>query len=388
MKRTKRAFLSPVAVMEPQVTSRVPSPPPEEDKEAATTRILLAMQEQISSLVGVLSKDPPRRKDTSLPIKRSSRRLEVPPPKFVSSDRRYVKKVEGVSERPPSMRTFPLASKQVAPPCDWSSSDQEEPTRKREALSRHKVPSWQEEPVRHEAPARSEEPARSQESARHKAPARSQELARCEALARSEEPVRCDAPARSEESTRRKAPVRSEDPTKSEEPARRGAPARSEEPARRVAPTRSEEPARRVAPTRSEEPIRSQEPARLVRRKVSECQTLGQRASMSISSSPDRSPSPTERRRSWKDLSSKRERSPSSDLLLEDVSEDESPANEGLSNYKTLTTLLLQEYGDLLSPAAPPSPRSLFSSTRTSKSSSFLKMRPAISMKKALQSLD
>ncbi|XP_064106828.1 uncharacterized protein LOC135215806 [Macrobrachium nipponense] len=94
-----------------------------------------------------------------------------------------------------------------------------------------------------------------------------------------------------------------------------------------------------------------------------------------------KSPSPCEKRRS----PSANIDSPG-ELALEDVSDTEDQKGAGLSDYKALAALLLQEFGNSLSPAAPPSPRSLFTSAKTSKSSSFLKMRPTISMKKALQS--
>ncbi|XP_064098202.1 AP-3 complex subunit delta-1-like [Macrobrachium nipponense] len=103
----------------------------------------------------------------------------------------------------------------------------------------------------------------------------------------------------------------------------------------------------------------------------------------SLSPFPIRTLSPPEERRP--DFSTESPLDPE----LEENSEDENRGREGLSSYKVLTALLLEEYEDALTPAAaPPPPRSLFSSAKAKKSSSFLRMKPTISMKRALQSLN
>ncbi|XP_064079400.1 uncharacterized protein LOC135196478 [Macrobrachium nipponense] len=72
IKRARKDVSTPFAAREPQAPSRSPSPPYEEEREASTKKIQLNLQEQLASLVGVLSKEPPRRKDNKLPIKRDN----------------------------------------------------------------------------------------------------------------------------------------------------------------------------------------------------------------------------------------------------------------------------------------------------------------------------
>ncbi|XP_064115092.1 serine/arginine repetitive matrix protein 1-like [Macrobrachium nipponense] len=71
-----RKELTPWAVRESLAPSRFPSPALDEE-ESSTRKILINMQEQLASLVGVLSKEPSRRKDDKLPVKRSRHRSPV-----------------------------------------------------------------------------------------------------------------------------------------------------------------------------------------------------------------------------------------------------------------------------------------------------------------------
>ncbi|XP_064098645.1 serine/arginine repetitive matrix protein 2-like [Macrobrachium nipponense] len=70
------------------------------------------------------------------------------------------------------------------------------------------------------------------------------------------------------------------------------------------------------------------------------------------------------------------------------ASVEDLPKDSSGSCYKRLTELLLQEFGESLSAVAPPSPPSLFSTAKTSKTSSVVKMKPTVSMKKALKSFE
>lgn len=103
----------------------------------------------------------------------------------------------------------------------------------------------------------------------------------------------------------------------------------------------------------------------------------GRRSLLDRSASPSRLASPDRRSSSFK---------PSSPpAALEEVSEEDSPKDAGVSDYKRLASVLIQEFGDSLCHAAPPSPGSLWDSTKSTRPSSFVKMRPTISMRKAFK---
>ncbi|XP_064117674.1 serine/arginine repetitive matrix protein 1-like [Macrobrachium nipponense] len=117
-KRARRAPVSPASCSAHPSSSKPLSPPSEGDQEDSTKRILVNLQEQLSTLMGALVKDPPRKKDITLPIKKS----KLPPRKrSASRDRnpslRSSKRLSPVRRSPPRRRDSPgRPSTPVRPP--------------------------------------------------------------------------------------------------------------------------------------------------------------------------------------------------------------------------------------------------------------------------------
>ncbi|XP_064117095.1 serine/arginine repetitive matrix protein 1-like [Macrobrachium nipponense] len=342
-KRARRAPDSPVSLTALHSSPKPLSPSPEGDQEKSTKWILVDLQEQLSTLRGALVKDPPRKKDIALPIKRS----KLPPRKRRAS-----------RDRSPS----PRSSRRLSPvrrssPVSRASSSKQAP------LDRCSPPCRRSSPARRSSPSRRLSPGR------------------------RDSPGRRSTPGRRPSPHKRSSPDRRASPRRRSSLGRRSSPARRSPSNRRFSPDRRNSPDRRFTPDRCASPHKSSSPDR--RASPRRCSSLNR------SASPTRRPSPyrrsvTSRRVSRGSLagevaSSHERLRVNTEEDLEDVSEEEVPRAAGLSDYNILAALLVQEFGDSLSPAAPPSPRSLFSSTKASKGSSCLKMHPTISMKKALQ---
>ncbi|XP_068242192.1 serine/arginine-rich splicing factor 4-like [Palaemon carinicauda] len=73
---------------------------------------------------------------------------------------------------------------------------------------------------------------------------------------------------------------------------------------------------------------------------------------------------------------------------LDDVSEDEDKPADVAGDYKVLSRSLLELYGEEFHPSAPRSLQSLFSRKKAKKHSAFIKMKLSISAKKALAKVD
>ncbi|XP_064089530.1 serine/arginine repetitive matrix protein 5-like [Macrobrachium nipponense] len=434
-----RKELDPWNVKDSRAPSRSPSP---DSNEPSTRKILMNVQEQLASLVGVLSKEPTRKKDDRLLIKRSKYRSPVgrdEPSRGVVAQaaisggsgvlgRRDVGKevtpakcLAPTRSQAPSRRKEPDFTVDRSRP--RSSSKQQEPTGEEITPDRSKAPAKRNILAIRKAHSMSDTPTKPQEYSELDAPSIGQEYSGRDTPSRRLEYCDLDTPPRRQEysklftPTRRQEYLKRDVPTKCQEYFELNTPNRRQEYLERDAPTRRQEYSKSVTTVRHQEYSKQDTPTRLqeysqqdtpakrqahspheeldIRQESNRRKTVirdspndKRKERVTPSPSPNRSASSSERKKSREETEEGREPSPSKPINLDDVSEDEVTNREGLSNYKVLSALLLEEYGDALTPAAPPSPRSLFSSTKAHKSSSFLKMKPAISMKRALQSLD
>ncbi|XP_066953343.1 serine/arginine repetitive matrix protein 1-like [Macrobrachium rosenbergii] len=300
------------------------SPSSSSGVQESTKQILVGLQAQLSALAGSLTKSSSRRKDVSLPIKSSKKH---PSPSRPSS-----------SVKRPSVcrRSSPeLASPARIPSLLRRSSPVKRPSSSRRSSLRRRSSPCRRFSSRRSSSEDSASPTRRSLHRRRSSPVRE----------------RLSPDKRSSHFKPRTSEHRSASPAKLPSGSRRLSPSRSSLLDRSSSPVRRQTSSRRLSPDRRSSVVRSSSPSRR--------------------SSPVKCPS-----------SSKRSPPPAG---LEVLSEDESPKDVSISDYKRLAALLVQEFGESLKPASPPSPGSMLSSTKTSRSSSMVKMRLTISMKKAFK---
>ncbi|XP_064100711.1 serine/arginine repetitive matrix protein 1-like [Macrobrachium nipponense] len=425
-----------------------------EEPVKSPTSVLAWLQAQISALADSLASSSRRRKDVSLPVKKSRR----PSSDVRSPLRRHSSPIVADSaERGVSRESLPspgclssLSRRQAAGrrslAGDYSSPDRLRSSGRRTSPVKHS--SWSARPAldrrslqerhRSSTPPRRSSPNRRQEPRRRHSPGRRSSPGSHSPLDRHQEPSRRLSPVRRSSPNRRQEPRRRLSPGECSSPGRRSSPDsrspldRRQEPRKRPTPSRRSAPSSRSPCDRRHEsrrrsppckrpssgygsPLgRSQDPqgrpyherrssserrspsykiSSTSKRESSHRQSRPDRhSSVSTYRSPDDLASPVRRHASFRrpspDKTASSSKDPPRSPLQEDQdgSDEESNKTAAISSYKKLTELLLQEFEDYLSPAAPPSPHSLFSTSKATKGSSCVRMKPILSMKKILRS--
>ncbi|XP_064098276.1 serine/arginine repetitive matrix protein 2-like [Macrobrachium nipponense] len=336
--------------------------PPVEEFERSPARILAGLQAQISALADSLAGSSRRRKDVSLPNLRdhSPSRRSSPPSMRLEHDRR--KELDRRSS--PEYRSSRFKHEELED--RFASSRRYSPkiratSSKRQELDRRQEPRILQDRSRRTSPG--------SRSVRHREDSRRQEPSRRQ-LRQSPSCDRSRLDRRTEPCRRFASDRRSSSEGFSPRD-------RRQEPGRRIETDRRQEPSRRKEPDRRSSPTR--------RSSVDSDLDMDRHASSSRCSLSRRSPSRRSPRKSSPPGSRSSKRHSSEEG--HGASEEGLPRDSSVSSYKRLTDLLLQEFGDSLSAVAPPSPPSLFSTAKTTKMSSVVKMKPTVSMKKALRAL-
>ncbi|XP_064097108.1 serine/arginine repetitive matrix protein 5-like [Macrobrachium nipponense] len=313
-----RKELDPWTVREPRAPSRSPSPASNEE-ESSTRKILLNMQEQLASLVGVLSKEPTRRKDDRLPVKRSRYRSPVrrnKPSRGVVAqaaisggsgalDRREVEK-----EVTPAKRLAPARSQ--APSRRQRTPDSEvdfEVFMRREESFRRKEPDFSLDRSRPRTPTKCRDPTRGDE-----APAKCNAPAKRNAPTRNKEYSEHDAPARIQEYSERDAPAKRQEYSERVAPYRLQEYSEHDTPPRRQEYSEQDTPAKRQAHSLQKEPDNRQESSRRQTKTIHDSPKDRHRERITLSPSPVRSASSSERKKSREETDERREPSPSEPL--------------------------------------------------------------------------
>ncbi|XP_064078543.1 serine/arginine repetitive matrix protein 1-like [Macrobrachium nipponense] len=480
LKRAWKAPCSPLA-SSPDVFPEEPSPDvkrPRRSRDCSSTRtplsassneepaksptsVLAGLQVQISALADSLASRSRRRKDVSLPVKRSRRpssdtrsprcklsslkaadssdrgvsREWLPSPGCLSSSsRRQVSGRRSFAGDESSPDRLPSSGKRSSP-VKLSSSSVRPSLDRRSLQSRHRssTPSRRSSPYKHQEPRRRLSPGRRSSPGsrspfdRHQEPRRRLSPVRRPSPSRRQEPRRRLSPGRRSSPNSRSPLNRHQEPRRHRSPGRRSSLGRRSSPDSRSPLVRHQEPHKRSTPSRRSDPnnrsprdrcpdsrrgspprkrpasgfdsprSRSQDsPSFKISSNSKRESSLRQfrpdrHSSVSSCRSPVERTSPVRRHASVGHPSPDKTASYSKDPRSpvqedQDGSDDEANKTAAVSSYKKLTELLLQEFGDSLSPTAPPSPHSLFSKSKATKGSSCVRMKPTLSMKKALRS--